>query len=210
MTIHYLSQRPELQSELRYQLGVFGLRAGHEASIPESQYEKMTLLNALLSEVMRLEPPLPMTLRKAVRDTSVGGHAVRAGTYIVLSPYAMGRSQAIWGPKASTFDLERWTTARHLASDGEALTSTAPTKEHIRLRHGAVERDKVTAENYQYGMLTFLKGPKGCTGERFAKAEMRRVVAALVAGFEWTPAQEHEPEQVGIVVVSYTPSSDTA
>lgn len=172
MTSHYLSQRPELQSDLRGDLLAHGLGYNEKTSIEESQYERMPLLNAVLSEMMRLEPPLPMTLRKAVRNTSIGGHVVHAGTYIVISPYAMGRSKAIWGPTASTFDPQRW-----LRPDG------------------------VTPVSNQYAMLTFLKGPKGCTGERFAKAEMRRVVAALVAAFEWTPAQEHEPEQLGIVVV---------
>ncbi|KAK2060002.1 cytochrome P450 [Colletotrichum caudatum] len=181
MVMHCLCRRPELQSALRHELRVFGLGPGRESSVPESRYEKMTLLNAVLNETMRLEPPLPVTLRKAVRDTSVGGHAVRAGTYIVLSPYAMGRSRAIWGPAASTFDPRRWITP-HGDRDGGASASSLP--------------------GHRYGMLTFLKGPKGCTGERFAKAEMRRVVAALVASFQWTPAQAHEPEQVGIVVVS--------
>ncbi|KAL5375490.1 hypothetical protein DPSP01_011187 [Paraphaeosphaeria sporulosa] len=50
-------------------------------------------------------------------------------------------------------------------------------------------------------MPKFPKGPKGCTEERLAKAEMRRVVDALVAGFKWTSAQKHEPKQIGIVVV---------
>lgn len=33
------------------------------------------------------------------------------------------------------------------------------------------------------GMLAFLKGPKECTGERFAMADVRRVLAALVTMF---------------------------
>ncbi|TLD19200.1 hypothetical protein PspLS_09805 [Pyricularia sp. CBS 133598] len=204
MTIHYLCQRPELQSALRYELGVFGLLAGQGSSIPETEYEKMTLLNAVLSEMMRLEPPLPMTLRKAVRSTSVGGHAVRAGTYIVISPYAMGRSRAIWGPEASRFDPGRWIAPKndsHQDATAAAALSTSFPDEPVRSPHGTFDEHGGTACGHQYGILTFLKGPKGCTGERFAKAEMRRVVAALVAGFQWMPEQAHEPEQVGIVVV---------
>ncbi|KAK2049523.1 cytochrome P450 [Colletotrichum somersetense] len=200
MVIHCLCRRPELQSALRSELSVFGLSPDHEASFPESQYEKMTLLNAVLNEMMRLEPPLPMTLRKAVRDKSVGGHAVRAGTYIVLSPYAMGRSQAIWAPAASTFGPRRWIMP-HKDRDGDASASYLPTEEHVCSLHGTLNEHGGTAGGHRYGMLAFLKGPKGCTGELLAKAEMRRVVAALVAWFQWTPAQTHEPEQAGIVVV---------
>ncbi|OAK97485.1 cytochrome P450 [Phaeosphaeriaceae sp. SRC1lsM3a] len=178
MTIYRLCEHPDLQSALRQELSSFDLRAGQDCSIPESQYEKMTMLNALLNEMMRLEPPLPITLRKTVRDTMVGGHPVRAGTYIVISPYAMGRSRTIWGPSASKFNPYRWITSDISADDNLG--------------------------SHHYGMLTFLKGSKGCTGERFAKAEMRRVIAALVAEFEWSSAQAHEPEQTGIVVVSKT------
>jgi cytochrome P450 len=103
MTIYSLCEHPDLQSALRQELYAFGLHPGGDGSVAESQYEKM-MLNALLCEMMRLEPPLPITLRKTVRDTVVGGHFVRAGTYIVISPYAMGRSRTIWGPSTSDFD----------------------------------------------------------------------------------------------------------
>lgn len=98
----------------------------------------------------------------------------------------MGRSEDIWGPSAAHFNPHRWiepsSTEKPSASPFGTLNE-----------HGG-------AANH-YGMLTFLKGPKGCTGERFAKAELRRVVAALIANFEWSLEQHHHPEQVGIVVV---------
>ncbi|KAL5412867.1 hypothetical protein PMIN03_013115 [Paraphaeosphaeria minitans] len=103
MMIHRINQHPSLQSILREELSAFRLRAGQDCSILETKYEGITMLNAILSETMRFEPPLPLTLRKTVRDTTVGSHAVRAGAYIVISPCAMGRSQAIWGPSTFTF-----------------------------------------------------------------------------------------------------------
>ncbi|KAI6353915.1 hypothetical protein MCOR25_008828 [Pyricularia grisea] len=116
----------------------------------------VTLLNAVLSEMMPLEPLLPMTLRKAVRNTSFGGHAVRAGTYIVVSPYAMGRSRAIWGPEAFRFDTERW-TAPH--NDGEATvtasSSTSSPEQPVRSPHGILDEHRATISGHHYGMLTF-------------------------------------------------------
>ena len=104
----------------------------------------------------------------------------------------MGRSHSIWGPTASQFNPYRWIDQPSAASDA-AAAKPAVSPYGILNEHGG-------AGNH-YGMLTFLKGPKGCTGERFAKAELRRVIAALVANFEWTLEQNHVPEQVGIVVV---------
>jgi cytochrome P450 len=201
MTIYTLTQHPDLQTKLRHELSAFGLNAEQEYSISESQYERMTMLNALLNEMMRLEPPLPITLRKTVRNSTVGNHAVKAGTYIVISPYAMGRSRAIWGPKASQFDPYRWITP-HVSSEHAVEDRVKFPAGDTCSPHGTLNKHGGSLGNHQYGMLTFLKGPKGCTGERFAKAEMRRVIAALVAEFEWTSAQAHAPEQTGIVVVS--------
>ena len=189
MTIWRLTQDRELQSQLRHELEHFGLEPGI-ATISESHYEQMTLLNAILNEMMRLEPPLPITLRKTVRNTTVGGHVVKAGTYVIISPYAMGRSVDIWGEAAQRFEPYRWIEPPSTSSD---------TKHTLSSPHGTLNEHGGAANHY--GMLTFLKGPKGCTGERFAKAELRRVVASLVANFDWTIEQEHVPEQVGIVVV---------
>jgi cytochrome P450 len=185
MTIWRLTQSPDLQEQLRNELKHFGMQAGI-ADMSESAYEQMTLINAILNEMMRLEPPLPITLRKAVRNTTVAGHVVKAGTYVVISPYAMGRSVDIWGNSALQFNPHRWI-------DPPSEEKPGPSPYGTLNEHGG-------ASNH-YGMLTFLKGPKGCTGERFAKAELRRIIAALVANFEWTIEQDHVPEQVGIVVV---------
>lgn len=98
----------------------------------------------------------------------------------------MGRSEDIWGPSAPQFNPHRWIEPASAEKPSASPFGTLN-------EHGG-------AANH-YGMLTFLKGPKGCTGERFAKAELRRVVAALIANFEWSLEQHHQPEQVGIVVV---------
>lgn len=94
MTIYQLTQNPKLQAQLREELAAFGLEAG-SSSIAEAQYEQLTLLNAVLNEMMRLEPPLPITLRKTVRNTSVGGHPVRAGTYVIVRLSPLPLYQAI-------------------------------------------------------------------------------------------------------------------
>lgn len=147
-------------------------------------------------------------MRKAVRNTIVGSHAVKAGTYILLSPYAMGRSREIWGPVASNFDAYRWITPFTSTKDVSEPSNPASKLEEaavtaFRSPYGELNEHGGSLGHHQFGMLAFLKGPRGCTGERFAKAQMRRVVAALVTEFKWMSAQSHEPSQVGIVVVSH-------
>ncbi|EFQ35873.1 hypothetical protein CGRA01v4_13995 [Colletotrichum graminicola] len=90
------------------------------------------------------------------------------------------------------FDLRRLITP-HQSRDGDVSASSLPTEEYVRSPHVTLNDNGGTVKGHRYDRLTFLKGPKGCTSERFAKGEMRRVVAALVAGFQWTLAQAHEP-----------------
>jgi cytochrome P450 len=66
--------------------------------------EVMTLV---LAEVLRLYPPVWATGREAVEDTRVGEIAVRRGTIVLLSPWAMQRDGRFF-PEPDAFRPERW------------------------------------------------------------------------------------------------------
>lgn len=53
-----------------------------------------------------------------------------------------------------------------------------------------------------YSFLTFLHGPRGCIGERFARAEMRALVAVFVGSFEMDMADPKERLVVGGTITS--------
>jgi cytochrome P450 len=48
-----------------------------------------------------------------------------------------------------------------------------------------------------YAFLTFLHGPRACIGERFARAELRALVATFVGSFEMEMADPHEEVVIG-------------
>lgn len=58
-----------------------------------------------------------------------------------------------------------------------------------------------------YSFLTFMHGPRGCIGERFARAEMRSLVATFVGNFETELADPNEEIVVGGTLTS-KPSND--
>lgn len=43
-----------------------------------------------------------------------------------------------------------------------------------------------------YCNLTFLHGSRSCIGEKFAKSELKALVAVLVGGYEWEMADKSE------------------
>jgi cytochrome P450 len=58
--------------------------------------DKLVLTQQVLKESMRVYPPVPMLTRQAVSDVTIGSHAIRAGTSIVMPIYAIHRHRKRW------------------------------------------------------------------------------------------------------------------
>ncbi|KAG6037962.1 hypothetical protein E4U41_004624 [Claviceps citrina] len=127
--------------------------------------ERLPILNGVLSETLRLYPPVPVTTRVAARDTCLGGYMIPKGTEILMSPWAVNRSPQHWGADAGQFDPNRW------IQNGRPSNSGA-------------------AESSNYALMTFLHGPRSCIGQGFARAELRCLLAALLSRFELTLATD--------------------
>ena len=139
----------------------------------DKTYEDLPLLNAVCNESLRLYPAVPIIVRKAIRDTHINGQSVPGGTYVAISPLAINRSPYLWGPESELFIPERW------------------------IDTNSCRIDPTGGSKFAYSNLTFLQGPRGCTGKLFAKEEIRRTVAILVQNFELTLGQDIEPEIEG-------------
>ncbi|KAJ3076550.1 hypothetical protein HDU98_002542 [Podochytrium sp. JEL0797] len=69
----------------------------------------MPYANAILSETLRLYPGVPRNRKEANMDVTLpDGTMVSKGGIVSWSAYAMGRTEAIWGPDAKEFKPERW------------------------------------------------------------------------------------------------------
>jgi cytochrome P450 len=137
----------------------------------------MPYLNAVCNEVLRMFPTIPVTARFAIRDTTIAGHFIPKDTVIMVIPWAINRHPALWGPDSEEFVPERW-----IDESGRATMS------------GGADSN--------YSFLTFLHGPRSCIGERFARAELRALLAALVGSFELQMADPNEKIVVGGTVTS--------
>jgi cytochrome P450 len=142
-----------------------------------SLLESMPYLNGVCNEVLRLFPTVPLTARITIRDTTVAGHFVPKDTVIMVSPWAINRNPKLWGPDAEEFVPTRW-----IDKNGRATMN------------GGAESN--------YSFLTFLHGPRSCIGERFARAELRALLAALVGAFEFGMADPDEDVIVGGTITS--------
>jgi cytochrome P450 len=70
-----------------------------------------------VEEILRLDSPVQLTGRVALRDTDVAGTTVRQGEFVVLFLAAANRDPAVF-PDPHRFDVRRPNAGRHLAFSG--------------------------------------------------------------------------------------------
>ncbi len=73
--------------------------------------DRMTSLEMVINESMRLMAPVPAVFRKALSDTSIQGHFVPAGSTVVVTPAFNHYWPGLWSDPY-TFDPERFSDAR--------------------------------------------------------------------------------------------------
>ncbi|CAK7220022.1 hypothetical protein SCUCBS95973_004016 [Sporothrix curviconia] len=162
---------PGLGDDLDLDIGLDGAvgdqaRAAHR-DVASVDIDHLPYLSAVCSEVLRYFAPVPATLREAAVDTSIQGQFVPRGTRIMLVPWAINKSEELWGPDALKFDPERWLRSSNGSSGPFGSSATAPP----------------SPSNYSF--LTFLHGPRSCIGMQFARAEFACLLAAWVGRFQF-------------------------
>lgn len=69
---------------------------------------------AVIREVMRMSPPLPLSvIHKAVKDTTLGGYAIPANTAVITNLAAMHHDPNLWS------DPENFRPERFINEKGE-------------------------------------------------------------------------------------------
>ncbi|KAM3354502.1 hypothetical protein ACQJBY_025281 [Aegilops geniculata] len=117
---------------------------------------RLVYLHAALCESLRLYPPVPMEHKGvAAAEALPSGHEVRPGDKILVSLYAMGRMEAVWGKDCREFRPERW-----IGDDGKPRYVPS------------------------YRFASFNTGPRTCLGKDMAFVQLKTVAAAVVRNFE--------------------------
>jgi cytochrome P450 len=103
-TCYLLGRHPEAAAELSAELHqVLGDRPPTLEDLP-----KLTYMDCVLKESMRLYPPAPAVVREAIEDVELGGYRLSKGTHIVMSPWLTHRD-ARYFEAPDEFRPQRWT-----------------------------------------------------------------------------------------------------
>ncbi|CAO2175892.1 unnamed protein product [Urochloa humidicola] len=134
----------------------------------------LVYLQAALFESLRLYPPGPLERKVVLADDVLpSGHQLCSGETVVISIYAMGRMEALWGKDCHVYRPERW-----LSDDGTKLRYVP-----------------------SYKFMAFNTGPRMCLGKDIAIAQMKTIVAAVVWNFDMEVLEGHsiEPKLSGLL-----------
>ena len=102
-TWYLLSHVAEVEERLHAELKqVLGARPPTLDDVPQLVYTR-----ALFEEAIRLYPPVPILGRQALRDETIRGRKVPAGSLVVVVPWLLHRHRRYWG-KPDHFIPERF------------------------------------------------------------------------------------------------------
>lgn len=104
-----LAKHPDWQQRLRDEARAIG-----KPMLDYADLDRMPLLDLAFREALRINPPVGSITRRAIKDTSIGGHYIPAGTQIFLLPYGIHHIDEYW-EKPDLFDPDRF--AEHRKED---------------------------------------------------------------------------------------------
>jgi cytochrome P450 len=88
---YYLGRYPQWQEKVRAESVALG-----KPSIDFEDLDRLSTLDLVLKEALRLNAPVGALFRQAVKDTEVLGYYIPAGTIVLVGTYAAQRMTEVW------------------------------------------------------------------------------------------------------------------
>ncbi|GFP88413.1 cytochrome p450 71a6 [Phtheirospermum japonicum] len=129
--------------------------AGCKKDIDEDDLEKMTYLQAVIKESVRLHPPLPLLVpHESTQNTKVMGFDIKSGTQVLINAWAIARDPTLWE------NPEEFRPERFLDSS-------------------------IDFRGLHFELIPFGAGRRGCPGISFAMAVNELALAKLALNFNF-------------------------
>ncbi|KAF3779021.1 Cytochrome P450 78A5 [Nymphaea thermarum] len=154
---------PDIQARAQQEID---LHVGSTREVQDSDLPKLTVLHAIVKEVLRLHPPGPLLswARLAIHDVHVGKWFVPAGTTAMVNMWAITHDASIWK------DPGQFKPDRFLEEDVSIMGSD------LRL-------------------APFGSGRRACPGKALGLATVHLWLARLLHHFNWLPSPYADPRR---------------
>ncbi|MFD3534545.1 cytochrome P450 [Streptomyces sp. NPDC058664] len=162
---HLLGHHPEARARMHEEIDeVLGDRLPTVEDLP-----RLAWTDAVLSEAMRLYPPIMGMARRPLDDFELLGHRIPKDSFVAIVPWVNHRDPR-WWPQPERFAPQRWLKDPRPSDAADELTGHAVQPGRPRLAY-----------------LPFGGGPRQCIGNTFSW--MEGVMALATVGRNW----EFEP-----------------
>ncbi|RUS22774.1 cytochrome P450, partial [Endogone sp. FLAS-F59071] len=163
-TFGLLAQNPDIQQKVFKEVrDLLGPGSINPDVLTSEVLSKMPYVTAVIKESMRMYPVVNFLMVENLKDVTLGGLAVPAGTLILSNVRGAQMDPNVF-PNPEKFDPERWL-------DRDAEIETFQDVDQLRTRSSHPE-------------FVFSLGPHACIGRNLAQLELRTLIAAVVNKFE--------------------------
>ena len=130
---------------------------GSDRVITESDMSKLTYLQSVVKESLRLHPPTPLMLpHLASANVKIGGYNIPKGTIVHVNVWALGRDPKVW-------------------------------KNPLQFRPERFIEEDIDMKGHDFRLLPFGAGRRICPGTNLAINMVTSMLAHLLHHFEWSP-----------------------
>ncbi|XP_047324821.1 cytochrome P450 71AU50-like [Impatiens glandulifera] len=142
-----------------------------ERTVEESDLEKLTYLNMVIKETLRLHPTVPLLLpHESMEDCTIEGFHIPRNSRVFINVWAIGRDKGSWT------DPEMFVPERF-------------------------EGTNVDLRGRDFELIPFGSGRRGCPGIQLGLVLVQFVVAQLVHCFNWKLPGGISPEELDMTEV---------
>ncbi|XP_010537439.1 PREDICTED: cytochrome P450 CYP736A12-like [Tarenaya hassleriana] len=150
----------KLQKELETNIGM-------DRMVQESDLPKLTYLDMVIKEGLRLHPVIPLLApHESMEDVVLDGFYIPKKSRVLINVWSMGRDPDIWGDTTEEFYPERF------------------------------ENDDIDMQGLDFRLIPFGSGRRKCLGMHMAMLNLRQVLAQLVHSFDWKMPDGMIPEDI--------------
>ncbi|KAH6975709.1 cytochrome P450 oxidoreductase [Ilyonectria destructans] len=155
--IDNLARNPPCYRKLQTEIDEFDRVGQLSDPVSYAEAQKMTYLQAVIKEAMRLHPSVGMIMERYVPrgGAVIAGKRIPAGVIVGMNPWTVARDETIYGKDVDAFRPERW-----LEASDEQLK--------------AMERTS----------LSFGGGSRVCIGRNISLVEMSKIIPQLFRVFD--------------------------
>jgi len=143
---------------------------GRNRMVEESDTDRLPYLHAVIKEVFRLHPPVPLLLpHRADSRCEIAGFVIPKHSRVLVNLWAIGRDPAIWNEPL------KFAPGRFMGDD---------------------KMSTVEYKGQHFELIPFGAGRRMCVGFPLATRMIHLVLACLLHSFEWAPPEGTSAENV--------------